>query len=165
MQFYDNMKLRSKLLSGNGLILGLLLTTSVVVYFGINSLMSTVQWVNHTHKVLAKSAAITAAAVDMETGMRGYLLAGKEGFLDPYKDGNKQFEKLIDELSVTVSDNPPQVQLLAETKNTIEQWQVKVTEPTIALRADIGDAKTMNDMAREIRKSKGEVCLDTLWAA
>ena len=33
---------------------------------------------------------IEAAAVDMETGMRGYLLAGQEGFLDPYTDGRRR---------------------------------------------------------------------------
>lgn len=160
MKIYENMKLRTKLLSGNGLILGLLLTTSAVVYLGVTSLLSDVKWVNHTYKVLATATNITAAAVDMETGMRGYLLAGEEAFLDPYNGGREDFVKLIDELSVTVSDNPPQVQLLVETKDTIAKWQANVTEPNIALRRVIGKAKTMNDLAQEIRQARGKTYFD-----
>ena len=43
------------------------------------------KWVDHTNRVLGKAAAIVGSAVDMETGMRGYLLAGKEDFLAPYR--------------------------------------------------------------------------------
>ena len=40
----------------------------------------TTQWVAHTRDVIETANEIIAAGVDMETGMRGYLLAGKEGF-------------------------------------------------------------------------------------
>ena len=81
---------------------------------------------------------ITASAVDMETGMRGYLLAGKEEFLDPYKSGMKAFESRVKDLKATVSDNPQQMELLDEIKSNIDRWVEKATEPTIQLRRDIG---------------------------
>jgi CHASE3 domain len=62
---------------------------------------------------------ILASAVNMETGMRGYLLAGKEGFLAPYTQGKEDFQKVIASLSKTVDDNPAQVQLLGEAKATM----------------------------------------------
>ena len=34
-----------------------------------------------------------------------------------------------------------------EVEATLREWQKEVTEPTIGLRREIGDAKTMNDMA------------------
>ena len=118
------------------------------------------QWVDHTHKVIQEAMKIIAAAVDMETGMRGYLLAGKEEFLDPYKDGIKRFDKLTAELKNTVSDNPAQVKLLGEMQTTIAAWQTNVTEPTIALRRQIGDAETMNDMADLIAEARGKKYFD-----
>ncbi|MBK5971088.1 MULTISPECIES: CHASE3 domain-containing protein [Thiorhodovibrio] len=155
-----NLKLRTQLFSGNALILALMIGISIVVYTSIKSLLQNFQWVNHTHEVLAEASSIEAAAVDMETGMRGYLLAGKEGFLDPYKSGKQAFDALIGKLSKTVDDNPAQVQLLAETKETIDQWQVNVTEPAIELRREIGDAKTMNDMAKLVREARGKQYFD-----
>ena len=43
-------------------------------------------WVTHSYKVIETASAILGAAVDMETGMRGYLLAGEEQFLAPYSE-------------------------------------------------------------------------------
>jgi methyl-accepting chemotaxis protein len=87
-------------------------------------------------------------------------LAGKEGFLDPYKAGKKQFEELVAALSNTVNDNPAQVKLLAEAKATIGEWHQNVTDPTIALRRKIGDAKTMDDMADLVAEARGKVYFD-----
>lgn len=151
---------KAKLLLGYGLILTLMLFIAIVVFFSVKSLVSNFQSVDHTHNVLAKASSIEAAAVDMETGMRGYLLAGKDDFLNPYKGGKKTFETLLASLSTTVSDNPQQVQLLADISNTIATWQSKVTEPVIALRTRIGDAKTMNDMSDVIKQAKGKQYFD-----
>ena len=118
------------------------------------------RWVTHTYKVIGEANAILAAAVDMETGMRGYLLAGKEDFLEPYKGGKVKFASLIGKLRQTVSDNPQQVQLLTETEQNISDWVKNVTEPTIALRRQIGDAKTMDDMARLIGEARGKQYFD-----
>ncbi|HCY87535.1 MAG TPA: hypothetical protein DHV36_20545, partial [Desulfobacteraceae bacterium] len=120
----------------------------------------TTGWVTHTRNVIQTANAILASAVDMETGLRGYLLAGKEGFLDPYKAGQKKFTDLIASLSDTVNDNPAQVKLLSETKATIDAWQKDVTEPQIALRRKIGDAKTMDDMAHLIAEARGKAYFD-----
>ncbi len=120
----------------------------------------TTDWVEHTLNVISQANMILSTAVDMETGMRGYLLAGKDGFLDPYNKGIETFSSLIDSLATTVSDNPEQVTLLGEAKETIQQWRTNVTEPTIELRRQIGDASTMNGMAALIREARGKVYFD-----
>ncbi|PLX79236.1 MAG: chemotaxis protein [Desulfuromonas sp.] len=157
---FENWKFRTKLLMGNGVVLALLVVLSIVVYTSVNSLLETFWWVDHTHVVLEEAEHLEASAVDMETGMRGYLLAGKEDFLDPYKHGFEEFEKMVAELSKTVDDNPAQVQLLRETKATIDDWRKNVTEPMIELRREIGDAATMNDMAKLIQKKEGKTYFD-----
>ncbi|MGS2718829.1 methyl-accepting chemotaxis protein [Eionea flava] len=157
---FDQLKLRTKLIAGNGAILGLLLVISITVFIGINSLLGNSNWVNHTHKVLAKASAIEAAAVDMETGMRGYMLAGKEAFLEPYNSGKKRFYALVDELSETVSDNPSQVSVLSEVEQTISEWQDKVTEPNIRFRREVGKTKSMDDVASLVARAEGKKYFD-----
>ena len=100
------------------------------------------------------------AAVDMETGMRGYLLARRDDFLAPYERGSIKFHELIAGLRKTVDDNPAQVQLLAEAEQTIREWQENVTEATIALRREIGDAETMDDMAELVGEARGKIYFD-----
>ncbi|WP_232847198.1 CHASE3 domain-containing protein [Shewanella nanhaiensis] len=157
---FSNMRFRTKILSGYGLILGLMLLITLVVFVSVKSLATNFGWVNHTHEVLAQASKIEAAAVDMETGMRGYLLAGKPGFLDPYNNGRESFNTLLKDLQKTVSDNPAQVSLLNDISETIGEWQTQVTDPVIALRGEIGDSKTMNDMADEIKLAKGKQYFD-----
>lgn len=118
------------------------------------------RWVDHTHNVIQKAMEILAAAVDMETGMRGFLLAGKKKFLEPYADGEKRFSNLVSELKRTVSDNPVQVTLLGEIEETMIAWKKDVTEPAIALRRKIGDTETMDNMADLIGKAEGKKYFD-----
>ena len=155
-----NLKFRTQLISSYSFLLLLMVIIAVVVYSNVKSLIENFESVEHTHEVLAEASAIEAAAVDMETGMRGYLLAGQESFLIPYHNGMKTFEELSKSVSETVSDEPEQVELLKEISITIEQWKENVTEPTIALRAEIGDAKTMNDMADIVSESKSDQYFD-----
>jgi len=157
---FKNMKFTTKLYSSYGLILSLMLAVTLVVLFSVKSLVSNFGSVNHTHEVLKEASNIEAAAVDMETGMRGYLLAGKSEFLTPYKNGEAKFNALTRSLSKTVADNPAQVALLTDINSTIEQWQQNVTEPVIALRTEIGNAKNMDDMANLIKQAQGKQYFD-----
>jgi len=91
MGLFKNVGLKAKLMLGSCSPLILVIILSVVTYISIGSLLKNNHWVDHTHKVIAEAKSIEAAAVDMETGMRGFLLAGKEEFLDPYKGGQKRF--------------------------------------------------------------------------
>jgi len=138
----------------------LTLLVAAIAIKDVNSITETSKWVDHTRVVLAEASSIVASAVDMETGMRGYLLAGKEGFLDPYKGGEKTTYERIAALQKTVSDNPGQVERLGKVEKILRDWQSNVTEPTIQLRRDIGDAATMNDMAKLVGEARGKKFFD-----
>ncbi len=157
---FKNMGLKVKMLSGSCGPLVLIVLLGIFIYGSIQSLVTNNKLVNHTHEVIQTAMNIEASAVDMETGMRGYLLAGKKDFLNPYINGGKRFETLIAEQQQTVSDNPTQVQRLKDIKDNIKAWQNDVTEPTIALRRKISKSKTMDDMRDLVREAKGKVYFD-----
>lgn len=123
-----------------------------------------IRWVEHTYRVVAKANAILASAVDMETGMRGFLLSGDEAFLEPYDAGSAGFFAGVEDLSATVSDNPEQVARLSDIKSTIEDWIVNAVDPKIALRRKIGDSPTMDDMADLIAEARGKTYFDAFRA-
>jgi methyl-accepting chemotaxis protein len=157
---FFNLKTKPKILIGICSPLLLLAILGGVSVNGINSIVSTNERVGHTHDVLGNAASIIGSAVDMETGMRGYLLAGKNEFLNPYKSGEKATYEGIAALQKTVDDNPKQVARLGEVEKVLREWQKNVTEPTIGLRRDIGDAATMNDMAKLVGEARGKVYFD-----
>jgi methyl-accepting chemotaxis protein len=77
----------------------------------VNHLLSANGWVNHTHEVIGEASLIMAAMVDIETGMRGFLVTGEDVFHEPYLGGGATFNKKMNALQTTVDDNQPQVQV------------------------------------------------------
>ncbi|MCK0093934.1 CHASE3 domain-containing protein [Yoonia sp. F2084L] len=118
------------------------------------------KWIAHTEKVIFEGEAIVAAAVDMETGMRGFLLAGEDAFLAHYDSGKDRAYNGLTDLKQTVSDNPAQVARLGNAKTILQDWQGEVAEPMIALRREILQARTMNDVAAEVQRAEGKTYFD-----
>jgi len=154
------MSIKTKLILAIGIPLLLFTVLGTTIFINLQKIITTNHWVTHTHNVLGTADNIVGSAVDMETGMRGFLLAGKETFLAPYKTGEKETYKLLNELQQTVSDNPPQVQRLKEVERTLKEWQQNVTTPMIELRRSIGDTKTMDDMADLVGEARGKQYFD-----
>ncbi len=152
--------LRAKILFGIAIPMTLLLFLAYVSVTGLGSIRNTEKWVQHTHNVLEDAHRLLSLAVDMETGMRGYLLAGKSQFLEPYHSGRNGLASLTEDLKKTVSDNPAQVKRLEEMESVINQWQVNVAEQNIELRRQIGDSLSTVDLAKMVGEARGKSFFD-----
>ena len=148
--------LRTKLLGSYTLILSLMVIVTIVVVASTRSLMYNFSWVDHTYKVLDVASQIESAAVDMETGMRGFVIAGRDEFLEPYDSGKSRLFKLIDSLSVTVSDNPAQVTLLREIKQNMTAWDNDIVQLQIDTRRAVDNGKTMDDVVALVAQARGK---------
>jgi methyl-accepting chemotaxis protein len=154
------MALKTKIIGSNCFPLILVVALSAVAYASVTSLLDSSQWVDHTHKVIQEALNVESAAVDMETGMRGFLLTGKEAFLEPYRSGEKRFDELTADLKQQVNDNPAQVALVGEIQETISQWKQNITEPMIALRREVGDAESLSRVTDQVAEGKGKAYFD-----
>ncbi|EDY82672.1 CHASE3 domain family [Verrucomicrobiia bacterium DG1235] len=159
-----NLTLNSKLIALNAIPVAIFAIVSVIAYVSISSMKEDSSWVDHTHKVIRHAQDVVAAAVDMETGMRGFLLAGKDEFLEPYNGGKERFTTLVSDLRRTVSDNPTQVQRLDTIRNYIGEWQREVVEPMIAFRREVGTSKTMDEVASVVGEARGKKYFDSFRA-
>ena len=153
---FDNLKTKQKLTFGLSVPIIILIILGSLSLSNLQSISKTANWVDHTRIVLAQAAGIIGSAVNMETGMRGFLLAGKEEFLEPYRLGERSTYTELEELQSIVSDNPKQVNRLREAEKVLREWQSKVTEPAIALRKTVGDTKTMDDIAKLVGEARGK---------
>ncbi|MDF1719897.1 MAG: methyl-accepting chemotaxis protein [Minwuia sp.] len=155
------MSIKKRISAGFAVPLAMIVAVGGVALYDIESIKEKSGGVDHARIVLAESDAILAAAVDMETGMRGFLLAGKDEFLDPYRNGQERVYEKLGSLQETVSDNPPQVARLQEIEKVLRDWQSNVTEPVISLRRDVGVTKSMNDISTVVAEARGKVYFDT----
>ena len=137
MNILNNLKLSVKLAGGYGIVLGLMAIVSMVVYSSINSLVDSSKWVNHTYEVIRNAETVGAAMVDMETGQRGFMVAGADEYLEPYNNGQKVFDKLIIKGQELTSDNPAQVERWQAIAAMKERWLKEAAQPEIAVRREV----------------------------
>lgn len=111
----------------------------------INRLVVAIGWVEHTDRVIAEANELQKILLDLETGMRGYLITGNPEFLAPYQQGRSKIEPAFDNLATRVSDNPAQIARLDELRALHGRWRV-YAEDAVALRDAGGDhAARVND--------------------
>lgn len=159
---YRNRSLKFKIFSVGCGPLALVLALGVVAFMGIQSLIETEKWVNHTSGVVREAAAIEKEVMTMATAMRGFLLSGQEAFLLPYRNAKEQLPQQIEALKQKIQYDPDSVARLDQIQEIVVQWRETAADPAIALRKEIGDAETMNDMARLVAKAKGKQYFDTI---
>lgn len=157
---FANLKTEYKTLFAGILPLFFTVILAAIATWNLSGVAGKAKWVDHTRVVLAEVGAIVGAAVDMETGMRGFLLAGKDEFLEPYHKGQKLAFNKLAELRNTVSDNPPQVARLHEAETTLRDWQTQISDVAIATRRRVGSDLTMDDIAQMVGEARGKLYFD-----
>ncbi|MBX2882724.1 MAG: CHASE3 domain-containing protein [Granulosicoccus sp.] len=147
---------------------------STLIYLSLNQLRSAFRWVEHTHVAINYGDSLLAAMIDMETGLRGYLIAGDAVFLEPYDEGQRDFEQTMVIAKNHVSDNREQVKRLAAIQSLKNTWLVEHAAPAIELRQEVNnapgdggqvqnsDAKSIQDVAAFIGRGLGKKSIDEL---
>ena len=83
---------------------------SAALFLGLIAyLLTALNWVEHSEHAIGKVSEVSRLSSDMETGMRGFLIAGDETFLQPYEIARSRFASEVAELSQFVGDNRVQV--------------------------------------------------------
>ena len=138
----NDMKIKTKIILGYAVVLFLMVTVSTIAYNSVKSLIQSSGWVEHTHNVIETGDHVGASMVDMETGKRGFLVTGIDGYLDPYNNGIVTFDKYIAKGAKLTSDNPTQVARWNKVKDLKERWVEESAKPEIKLRREVSKGDT-----------------------
>ena len=99
----------------------LLIVLAVFAYRSVSALDETIKLEIHAQEVVQKLDSILINTTDVETGMRGYVLTGKEDFLGPYQNAEEQAKENIAALRRLVSSSPTQKQRIADLENLVNE--------------------------------------------
>jgi len=118
-------------------------------------LVTVMNWVEHSERVIGTANEITKQMVDMETGLRGYMLAGEESFLEPYVLSRPKVVSNFKTLEELVADNPEQVARVHQIEAQHAQWNVYAQE-MIKLRA------ANDDVLGPVKTGRGKTQFDEI---
>src|ERR1035437_5785906 len=96
-------------------------------------LNKSLQWVDHTDRILDQSGQLLMLLIDMESGTRGYIATGDETFLHTYIEGAKRSDSEFQALDRLMDDNPPQQKRLKDIHAGYAEW-ARYANGIIALR-------------------------------
>ncbi len=139
-------------------ILPLVLSAALASLFlwQINRLTSTARLVEHTDEVISQATVAQKLLIDMETGVRGYLITDDRAFLEPYEQATPKVSPTLGELRRLTSDNPGQGRRLDEVERFYAQWSLYARDVialkegggTYQARVAAGEGKRLMDAMR-----------------
>ncbi|MBL8304477.1 MAG: CHASE3 domain-containing protein [Ideonella sp.] len=129
-----------------------------------NRLLVDVGWNNHTYKVLGGSNGMLLSMVNIETGLRGFVASGDEAFLEPFKQGQKDFRVHFEQSKSLTADNATQQgrldKLLVEHQRFME-----VVNALVAMRRSVtAGNETLNNLMQEFGAAKDKAAMDAFRA-
>ncbi|MGL6093380.1 MAG: CHASE3 domain-containing protein, partial [Pseudomonas paracarnis] len=134
----DEKSFRTLLSRNVALPLGVGVLSAVFFVCLITYLLSVIQWVEHTDRVINNLNETSKLTVDLETGMRGFLITGDEHFLDPYEVAKPRIIADLRNLQDLVADNPQQVDRLKRLETLQTEWNT-YAQSMIELQRNSGD--------------------------
>ncbi|MEM8516038.1 CheY-like chemotaxis protein [Janthinobacterium sp. CAN_S7] len=117
--------------------------------------LSALRSVEHSERVIGNANEVMKLSVDLETGMRGYLLTGDETFLAPYKSGKAKISVEMTTLLDLVSDSAIQVDRLRRIRALQKQW-MEYAESVIAQR------RSNQEFLARVRQGEGKLEFDEI---
>lgn len=154
------MKIRvgTKISSGFALALVIQIFIGLVSYRHIQKLSETAQWVEHTHLVRFGLNNLLSALQDAETGQRGFIITGKESYLEPYNSSISSIQSILSNIKKLTSDNPNQ-------QNRIDALKFRVEDKLTDLERGIILRKNENGFEAAVAvvsEQKGKPLMDVI---
>lgn len=90
----------------------ILIVSSTASYISIKNLLDSNTMVSHTHQVIYNLNSAQLTMSDAQTSVRGYLINGREEFLDMYTGSESRTAAYLEELNTLTADNRLQQETL-----------------------------------------------------
>ncbi|MCW0413803.1 methyl-accepting chemotaxis protein [Xanthomonas sacchari] len=148
-----NLSLSARLALSFAVIVLITVVIGSISLSSLSSLNSAADMNDHTYKVMATGDMMEIDALNVETGSRGYLLAGEQQHLQPFTTGVAEFEKNFAEAKRLTADNPRQQARLEKVHAAFDDL-VGIEKQIIALRAQSNDPAKIAAAFGEARDRK-----------
>ena len=135
-------------------------TVLLIAFFGYRSLdnvADSTAIAAHTVNVLQRVDGLMSSLKDAETGQRGYLLTGRETYLEPYNNARADVPGELAELRRLTANNPRQQELLSQIQRFADQKFTELQE-TIVLKRAGNDAAAL----AVVMTDRGKIVMDRL---
>ena len=101
-----SLSVKSKLITSFCAVAAMIAVVITVTSYNLSLMAEADEEVDRSHRVITALTRMREALINMETGVRGFALSGKESFLEPVQIGEQEFQKAFQE--ALANTQPPQ---------------------------------------------------------
>lgn len=149
-QDFERLLSRNLKLPLAGGLFGAVVFVALIVY-----LLSVIGWVEHTDRVSRAASEVQRRSIDLETGMRGFLITGDDSFLEPYETSLPRIKNDLGALKSLVSDNRAQADRIDRIASLQDAWNQFAREMIEARRSG-------GDYQQAVRLGRGKRLTDDM---
>jgi methyl-accepting chemotaxis protein len=160
MKTTSNWTVSRRLIAAFSATIAIFLGVAAVALYTSAKLAEADRWSAHTYKVLGTAERMLLSMVNMETGARGFLVAGDERFLEPWTKGLQAFDTAWAEAKQLTSDNPAQQKRLDDMKAKNAEF-TGVVKAILQLRREVAAGKKgLPELVAEFGLGKDKAAMD-----
>ncbi|MCO4799503.1 MAG: CHASE3 domain-containing protein [Colwelliaceae bacterium] len=161
---YQNLSTRKKIVVGYIVPLLFMVAISITVYQSIERNIETSHLVENSQKVISSSQELLKLLLDMETGMRGFLITGNYVFLEPFHQANAVWHEKILSLKMLVLNNPKHSLRLNEISVLQTVWLEEYAKIAIVARGNKNQSEedALINVINLIEKQVGKDIIDKI---
>jgi signal transduction histidine kinase/CheY-like chemotaxis protein len=116
-----------------------------------------------TYKIIDESNSILISLLNMETGARGFALSGKDEFLEPFEQGEADFNLHFSAIKELTKDNESQQARLTKLEELYHKWYEWETQKIIEGRRQVNEGLLhMDDIVALARTDMGKNQMDSI---
>ncbi|QIN67913.1 Sensor histidine kinase RcsC (plasmid) [Caballeronia sp. SBC1] len=132
-----------------------MLLTAFAGAYGTQSLFSSESAIDDSHHLNLGLERLLSLLRDAETGQRGFVITGRESYLEPYFDATPKISAQLDAIKLLVQNDNRQRQRLGDLRFTVDEKLAEVGRVIMARRTGGFDAaKAM------VQSDKGKLLMD-----
>ena len=106
----------------------LLILLIVIFLWQLGVVLRTTALVEHSNLIITQASVVLNQLVDMETGLRGYLMTGEPLFLEPYQQAQSTIDVSMNRLQTQVNDDDAQMGRLNTVYPVVRNWRQYATD-------------------------------------
>jgi CHASE3 domain sensor protein/anti-anti-sigma regulatory factor len=137
-RWFNNARIRTKILVCAIAILLIVGAMSAVVYNSIDTSQARDQLVEHADAIVMSTDALQVYLTNIELAFRSYLLTGDKVWLTSYDKSNQAYDTEFVNLQALVRDDPQQSEQLRQIDLEVQGWRIYVHQVGIGIRKRLG---------------------------
>ena len=157
-----SLSVKSKLITSFCAVAAMIAVVITVTSYNLSLMAEAVEEVDRSDGVITALTRMREALINMETGVRGFALSGKESFLEPVQIGEQEFQKAFQE-ALANTQTPQRRAAIERLAAMGKEWQQQGLTPLIALRQEINAGRaSFAEMEALVRSERGKAKMDEI---